>query len=408
MNKTASMMAIAALTTACGSSTALATDSDSVRALVAEMIADAESRSSLLQSGGTAGHDGNFFLSSTDGNFTLKMSGQQQTRYSMNFNDDSAQDDFTPGFSLPRTALRFEGQVFGEFGYAVQGVFNSAGGGFTLEDAYMHTDLGDGLTLLWGQLRMPVLWEDMLSEKYALAVDQSVVNAVFGQGRSQGIWLHQSNEDFRWWAGFSDGVQSANTAFGASPADWALTGRIEYKAAGDWSQFNQFSSARGSEMGLKFAAAAHWQQSPDAPAVPQTDVFAYTFDAMLAEDGWNLFAQFLGFHTDPDVGTETHDLALVLQGGVFVSDDWELFGRYDVIMPDSDRPGDDNFNTLTAGANYYIHGQAAKFTIDVSWYLDDVAGNDLVAGIAPNSGLALMPSTEEDQVAIRAQFQLLF
>jgi hypothetical protein len=407
-----SAFAIAALTACAGGAIALAapvTDADSVRALVAEMIADADSRSSLLQSGATAGHDGNFFLSSADGAFTLKMSGQSQTRYTLNINDEAApRDDAVQGFNLPRTALRFEGQIHGDFGYAVQGMFSRAGGAFVLEDAYMHTDLGDGLTLLWGQLRMPVLWEDMLNEKYSLAVDQSVVNAVFGQGRSQGIWLHQSNEDWRWWAGFSDGVASANTDFGASPADWALTGRIEWKAAGEWSQFNQFSSSRGSEDAFKLAAAAHWQQSPDIPATTQTDVFAYTFDAMAAGDGWNAFVEFVGFHTDPDGGTETDDFGLVIQGGVFVSEDWELFGRYDLVSPDSVRPGDDDFSTVTLGANYYIHGQAAKFTVDLSWYLDASDGNDLVAGAAASNSIGLLPSAEEDQIAIRAQFQLLF
>ena len=410
MNLKTQTLAIAALMTAAGGATALAapTTTDGVRALVAEMIADADSRSSLLQSGGTAGHNRAFFLSSADGNFSLNMSGQSQTRYTMNWNDDAAADDFTPGFNLPRTALRFEGQVFGDFGYAVQGMFSRAGGAFVLEDAYMHTDLGDGLTLLWGQLRMPVLWEDMLNEKYSLAADQSVVNAVFGQGRSQGIWLHQSNEDFRWWAGFSDGVASANTDFGASPADWALTGRIEYKAAGDWSQFNQFSSARGSEYAAKIAVAAHWQQSPDVPATSTTDVFAYTVDAMVAADGWNAFAEFVGFRTDPSGGTSTDDFGLVIQGGVFVSDDWEFFGRYDGVFADSARPGNDDFNTFTVGANYYLHGQAAKFTVDLNWFLNDTAGNDLVSGIAGANSIGLTPSAAEDQIAIRAQFQLLF
>ena len=415
-NKTTSLT-ILALALAAGGTTAMAapttttnsaTDADGVRALVAEMIADAESRSSLLQSGGTAGHDGNFFLSSADGNFNLKMSGQLQTRYTTNFNDDNAADDFTPGFNLPRTALRFEGQIFGDFGYAIQGDFNRAGGTFMLEDAYMHTDLGDGLTLLWGQLRMPVLWEDMLYEKYSLAVDQSVSNAVFGQGRSQGIWLHQSNDDYRWWAGFSDGVNSANTDFGASPADYALTGRFEWKAAGDWSQFNQFSSARGSEYAAKIGVAAHWQQSPDVPATPDTTVFAYVVDAMAAGDGWNAFASFVGFNTDTDGVPTTDDFGVVVQGGVFVDDDWEVFARYDGVFADSSRPNNDDFNTITAGANYYIHGQAAKFSIDLTWFLDSTTGNDLVNGVAGANSIGLMPSAEEDQIAIRAQFQLLF
>ncbi|MCB9837849.1 MAG: hypothetical protein H6813_00785 [Phycisphaeraceae bacterium] len=411
MNLKTRMLAIAALVTAAGGTSAIAaptTDADGVRALVAEMIADAESRSSLLQSGGTAGHNGHFFLSSADGNFTLNFSGQSQTRYTLNFNDDNAVDDFTPGFNQPRTALRFDGQIYGEFGYAIQGMFNRAGGGFTLEDAYIHTDLGDGLTLLFGQLRMPVLWEDMLSETHSLAADQSVVNAVFGQGRSQGIWLHQSNEDWRWWAGFSDGLNSANSDFGASPADWALTGRLEFKADGDWSQFDQFTSASGSAYAAKLGLAAHWQQSPDAPLANQTDVFAYSIDGQAEGDGWNAYVAFVGLHTAPDVGTDTDDFGIVAQGGIFVSDDWEVFGRWDLVSPDSNRAGNDDFNTITVGANYYIHGQAAKFTVDLQWFLNDSAGNDLVNGIAASNSLGLTPSAENDEIAIRAQFQLLF
>ena len=69
---------------------------------------------------------------------------------------------------------------------------------------------------------------------------------------------------------------------------------------------------------------------------------------------------------------------------------------------------------MTLGANYYIHGQAAKFTIELNWYLDDADANDLVSGVDPNFGAGvgtaagLLASAEEDQVAISAQFQLLF
>jgi len=407
------MIGIAALVGASGGAVAMAspapTDSDQVRALVAEMVADAESRSSLLQTGGTAGHDGHFFLSSADGNFTMMMTGQLQTRYTLNINDEDApRDDEVYGFNTPRTALRWEGQVFGDFGYAVQGNFDRAGGAFTLEDAYMHTDLGDGLLLIWGQLRMPVLWENMLYEKYSLAADRSVMGAVFGQGRSQGIWLHDSNEEFRWWAGFSDGLNSANTDFGASPADWALTGRFEYKLFGEWSQFEQFSSASGSEDALKLAIAAHAQDGPDTAVSDGTELFAYTADAQYAGDGWNAFASFVGLSTDVDGVGDFDDFGWLVQGGVFVAEDWELFGRFDMIIADSSRANDDDFSTFTFGANHYIHGQAAKFTVDVSYYLDDTDGNDLVSGIAPNNSLGLLPSGEEDQFVLRAQFQLLF
>ena len=410
-----STLAIAAIAAAAGGTTALANDADSVRALVAEMIADAESRTSLLQSGGTAGHDGGFFLSSADGNFTMNVSGQLQTRYTLNLNDEDAPlDDEVYGFNLPRTTLRFEGQVFGDFHYAIQGLFSRAGGGFALEDAYVWTELSEGVNIGWGQGRTGFMTEDSLYETKSLAVDQSVVNAVFGQGRSQGIVLWSQDEDWSWEIAFTDGFRSANSDFGASPADYAFTGRADFKVAGDWEQFEQFTSAQGSEYAAKVGGALHWQDGPDTPASSGTEQFAWTFDAQVAGDGWNAFAAIVGASTDVDGGADTDDFGWLIQGGMFVSEDWELFGRYEMITPDSDRAGDDDFSAFTVGANYYIHGQAAKFSVDLSWYFDDPSSNDLVSGVDPNfgsgvgSGLGLLPGTEEDQLAVRAQFQLLF
>ncbi|MCB9837850.1 MAG: hypothetical protein H6813_00790 [Phycisphaeraceae bacterium] len=410
-----SILAIAALATAAGGTTALADDADGVRALVAEMIADAESRSSLLQSGGTAGHDGHFFLSSADGNFTLKMSGQSQTRYTANFNDEVApRDDSVFGFSLPRTMLRWEGQIYGEFGYAIQGYFSPAGGGFMLEDAYVHTDIGDGMTLYWGQGRTGFMTEDALYEQDSLAVDRSVVDAVFGQGRSQGIALAQQQDEWSWEVAFTDGFRSANSDFGASPADFALTARVDFKAAGSWDQFRDFTSARGSEYGAKLGGAIHFQDGPDTPASSGTKQLAYTIDGMAEGDGWNCFIAFVGTDTEVNGGASSTDFGWLVQGGVFVSDDWELFGRFDMVSPDSNRANNDDFSTITLGANYYMHGQAAKLSFDLCWYLNETDNNDLVNGTAAGFGsalgssLGLLPSAEKDMVAIRAQFQLLF
>ena len=70
-------------------------NSDQIRATVAEMLADAETRTSLL-SAGDAGHDGGFFLAG-DG-FKLSIGGNVQFRYMANFRDDRAgQDDFESG-----------------------------------------------------------------------------------------------------------------------------------------------------------------------------------------------------------------------------------------------------------------------------------------------------------------------
>lgn len=392
---------------------------DQTRAIVAEMLADASTRTSLLADGGVAGHDGKFFLASPDGKFRLNVGGQLQFRYIASFLSDDpvfSPDDFDPGFETSNTRLRFDGHIFepGLF-YAVQMNFAEDTGTATLEDAYVGYAWDNGWAVIWGQLKMPVLWEDVLHEKYNLAVDRSVVNAAIDPGRSQGIWAHYSSDDWRMWAGFNDGLATANTAFNAAgEPDWAFTTRWEWKIAGQWSQFDQFTSPRGSEFAAKLAAATHWQNGPDVKGVPAAMVGAYTADLMLKGDGWNAFGSFVGLHIDPDgAPTATDDFGLMAQGGIYLTDKFELFGRYDVVIPDNDRAADKAFNTVTLGGNYYLHGQAAKLTFDVQWFLDDTVDNALVSAIAGGPGsnggaIGLRPSPNDNQLALRLQFQLLF
>lgn len=398
-------------------------DTDAVRAVVAEMLADADSRSSLLQGGGSAGHDGAFFLASPDGNFTLKVSGQIQFRYIANFRNESDGvdaidpaddvDSFDHGFTTGRTALRFEGSVYDpSLIYGLQAKFNSDGGDFVLEDAFVGKVFDSGLIVLAGQYREPILWEDVVSVRNALAVDYSVVNAVFRQDRSQGIWIHKQLDDYRYWAGVNQGIRGENTSFVNSPADIGATTRWEYKFSGDWSQFDQFTSAPGSQMASKLGGGVHYEIGKHT-AAGDTDnsVFAYTADYMVEGDGWSAYVAGVGLYTDLDTGGSFHDMGFLAQGSLYLNDDWEGFARYDIVMPDGDRAGDDDFSTFTVGVNRYLHGQAAKFTVDLQYFLDATTDNDLVSSIAGGSigeRIGLLATPDDGQVAIRAQFQLLF
>ena len=79
---------------------------------------------------------------------------------------------------------------------------------------------------------------------------------------------------------------------------------------------------------------------------------------------------------------------------------------------DSSYTNNDDFNTLTFGANYYMHGHAAKFTVDLQYFLDDSADNDIVSAnndiVSANSGIGLLTDSDDGEIGIRAQFQLLF
>ena len=144
MSKRIQVAALAALaSTALGAQTfadaSALSNNDEVRSIVAEMLADAETRSSMLQSA-SAGHDGAFFLASPDGNFRLNVKGFMQFRYHLNFtsDDNTVGDDFQPGFSNPRTLLFFTGHIFDSaLTYQIRMNFSRATGAAFLDDAFI-------------------------------------------------------------------------------------------------------------------------------------------------------------------------------------------------------------------------------------------------------------------------------
>ena len=60
---------------------------DEIRGLVQDVLADADTRASLLAQGMSAGYEDGFVLSSADANFLLRINGQLQTRWVYNSSD---------------------------------------------------------------------------------------------------------------------------------------------------------------------------------------------------------------------------------------------------------------------------------------------------------------------------------
>ena len=435
MSRTTTLSVLAGATVSLGATGALAdaatptnASNDEIRAMVADMLADAETRSSLLQSGGTAGHDGKFFLASPDGAFRLNIEGQIQFRYILNFRNDgdgnppsNVRDDFESGFQTRRTKLNFNGTLYNDFFYKIQGVFNRNGGGFGLEDAVIGYDYGNGFKLQAGQFKSPFLREELVSSKRQLAVERSFTHSLFNAGRVQGVMLTYSEDAWRTMLSFNDGERTANTDFTTNnqgvgglrggEGDFGFSGRFEYLGGGSWGQFKDFSSPRGSE-GLAWMLGAAFEYQDGAADQILDDgggLVSYTFDGSLEGDGWNAFAAFVGRHVDnefTDAGS-ADQYGFVVQGGIFVTDDIEPFVRWDTLIPDTGEA----FNAVTFGANWYIHGHAAKFTLDAQWFLDapaTVGGFDK-APLAANTGTGFLGSgIEDNEFVIRAQFQLLF
>ncbi|MCC6678675.1 MAG: hypothetical protein IT436_16200 [Phycisphaerales bacterium] len=404
-----------------GVAAAAADPSDAARAYTAELLDDAQGRTSAAPA------SGGFSISDGSGNYNLAISGWSQFRYMMNWRDNPADtaggvhdSGFTSGFEATRTRLQMAGNVVNpDLKFKIEGEFTRNEGNFVLKDAWGSYKFSNGMVFRWGQFKAPLLREDLISDTKQLAVERSVTHSVFQQGRTQGVELGWKGDSFGAAFSFNDGIKTDNTAYTSTrEADYGLTGRLDWKWAGDWKRFEDFTSFRGSDYAGMVGVAGHYQHSGNTAAsgasgpasVRQQGLFEYTVDASAEGNGWNIYAAFIGAHVEPDQGDGVDNFGLVAQGGFFVTEQLEPFVRYDGVFPDDDLTANEDFHTLTVGANYYVapDSHAAKFTADLQWFFDPTTDNALVSPLATGGSLDLQSSSEDNQIAIRLQFQLMF
>lgn len=367
---------------------------DESRANTAQMLADAQGRTSQLGAN----------------TFAPKVGGYMQFRYNLNNADrGSGQEDLANGFSMARTAINLQGNIGStEWGYFVQGDFLN-GGSFELEDAYGSYGMGNGWTLLWGQMKAPVLREELVGDTNQLAAERSSFNRAFTGGRTQGFAANYRGDAFQFWGMFNDGARTENSDFtDGNEADWAVSLRGEYKWAGDWKQFEDgFTSWQNSGYAGMVGAAIHFQDGGSTFNTSDTQVFLATADVSMEGNGWNVFGAGVYRSVDPNAGSKLDDFGFLVQGGIFVAPQAELFGRFEALLPDSSYAADDNFNVITGGVNYYFvpESHAAKFTFDVQYFIDNPTQSALAV---PSTLGGLTSASDDGQFNVRAQMQLVF
>ena len=325
-----------------------------IRGIVTDVLADAETRTSLQDAGLTAGYSDGFFIASPDGAFTFKVQGLLQTRFVWshlggnpaiaNFpNEIDVKQDRT-GWEVPAAQLTFSGTLWdaaveymvrGGFEnnaeYALQaqsyggngfgnaqavGTAGSGSGNFSLLDAWARINFSQDWAFRVGQFKLPFDREFLIYDAYLTAASRSVLSNILSTGYSQGVELEYFGEAFRWKLALSDGgtdnvggrfvslvgSEPLNTPYYVEQADWAVTSRIEFKLDGLWEDFRGMTSPRGDEFGLLVGAAVHYQQGKPwysqgvvPPASTGDDYnkwFGFTADVTAKFGGASLFGSF--------------------------------------------------------------------------------------------------------------------
>lgn len=391
---------------------------------VANMIQDADRRShSLVDSGAFSGgwRNGKFSIESDDGNWVISPGIMFQFRGATTYRSDvvtpirnasgvvvgrNVDDDWQDGFEVRRLKFGLSGNaVSPKLTYEFIWASERNGGLYRLEDAWARYKFADNWSVRGGQFKEPLFHEQMVSAKKFLAADRSLLNEILAGGETyvQGVALIYEKGPMNAVAAFHDGYNNRNSNFQDFPANsfnFGATGRVEYSLLSDnFKGYDDFSAMGNTGQLLVLGAATSWSQS-------DRDVLYHTVDAQWENDkGWGAYGAFVGRYTRsiPTAGdADRYDWGFVAQAGYLISLKWEVFGRYDYTYFDSaSLPAgtERQVHEITAGVNYFMHGHAAKFTLDIGWLPNGCPVNADGMGVLANNG--------NEEIVLRGQFQLL-
>jgi hypothetical protein len=389
-----------------------------IRGLVQDVLADADTRASLLQSGTTAGYDNGAVIGSADGNYLMRTNILLQPRFILNSTDSDSEDN-RYGFEVTRAKLIWSGHVVDpSWYYQISVNFGNNGvPSFSgdldpntpsdsregLGNAYVGKDFGNGLKMQMGSMKAPLLREELVDPQYQLAIERSTMNYFFTTGYADGLMVSWEGDKFRLAGMLSDGARTGNSVWSTPDTDFAITGRGEFLVSGNWEQFHQLTSPKGSETGIMIGAAAHYQEGEEDTLADGTDLAILTVDATALFSGWNLFGAFMYANGDDGLGDSSNPWGFVFQGGFYLDETWELYGRLEFgDFDDIGFTGQEDLTVLTIGVNKYFAGQNAKWSLDAGYAFDEVQLDSDITGLRGDD-----PGSD-GQFVVRTQWQLFF
>jgi hypothetical protein len=319
--------------------------------------------------------------------------------------DSGDNNNVQNGFELRRLQLGVDGTMFTpDFTYRVfiQNVRTT--GDIELVTAFARYHFADTpWSVLGGQFKAPLDHEQLISDKYQLAVDRTLTDDILagGEAFSDGVSVvYDDHGPFRAQAALTNGFDVDNTSFQDYPtraANFGVGGRAEYKAFGDWRDYDQFTSLKDHEQELLVFGAG-----VDFTEAGHSNALRHVIDAQFNSGPLGLYAAYLGRYTQANAAFgDTYDASLRLQASYLFTSQIEGFGRYDFLHLDGKTvPAGthETINEFTAGFNYYFHGHAAKFVLDLSYLPEGSPENDTGSGVLENP---------KGELVGRAQFQLI-
>ena len=393
-----------------------------------ELKHDAVQHDQLLTAEGfTAGYsDGRFVIQSNDGNFALRPWLHLQFRDVTEYRKDHTTvgtthkhgvDETDNGFEVRRMRFGFDGNMWSpDFTYMVnwatvrnsgnQNVTgataattggavttgNSLGGALLLEEAWVQYHIPTtGFSLKLGQIKDPVLHDQITSSRYQQSAERSLTADVFTNGDSftEGatiLWT-SPHDIIHTEVGVNHGMRSANTNFldypnnsGYNQFDYGVAGRAEFKLMGRWKDYKQVGAVGTKQPLLVVGTGADYsERGHDGQLVAVGDIM------YADQNGLSFYGAYVDRYTThnfgaytqsptgasiltPDAklaGKATNEYSLLGEAGYIIDHRIEPFGRYEMMHVLGDGASSRNWiQVVTFGVNYFFQGNKLKLTLE--------------------------------------------
>jgi len=375
-----------------------ATDVDKV---VREVMADANERSRLLadSGGANAGYNNGFFITSGEG-FTLRIRGLLMTRYTYDHQQGSGGDGDRGGFELARTRFGFFGNVIDPSWQFVLWTGYNADAGTTLLDAYIKKTFDNGVTLTVGQYKLPFWREWLISETRLPMSERSLLNR-YGGSYTQGVMLGYEKDQLHAYASVSDGINALNAnALTEDVEGVALTGRIEWLAAGKWVQYSDFEAWPGDEPLVVIGASAHYQNGEYGTSAQETEILRWNLDGTVKWKKLSVLAAVTGNYQDAVDSLDQY--GTLVQLGYFLTDNMEAHLRYE--WGRSDIAGEEDLSIVTIGVDRHWAKHQVRVVFDIGYAFNSVSP----FWASQQAGWRADADGENGQIVVRTQFELNF
>jgi phosphate-selective porin OprO and OprP len=372
-----------------------------------------------------------FVFETQDKDFSMKINGRIQFRYSYEDRDnvhDSDEEQDDSSFRIRRARVKFSGKAYKHFKYKIELALASTGtvdGSKAVElyDFWASWNKNPALSVQFGQWKVPWNRQRVVSSQNLQMIDRASSQDEFTMDRQIGVMLHGKlfNKKFEYYTG----------AFNGNARNQSSNGNNEmlYIARASWNPFGAYGKGIGevesdinfSEKPLAHLSAAISYDGAadrerfssttidlDAPVgtgvtlkeVNKTSVVCeyglkYRGFSTSAEAYWRRFDDIRANNIDSIGSGVIIDRGFFVQGGYFIMPKKiELAGRYSLVDFDDERD-EDAVRETTVGVNWFIN-ETHDNKLQFNWIRQD---NEL-----PNS----VSRSDDIDNTFRMQYQLAF